>query len=883
MGYSPTSKAYRILDPQSGRVGVATSVVFDETVMPFVVAGRKMADSLDKFSFPTMLPNCSPPVVCADDPGDTPATVGDGAPSAVNCDSTPAPEVPAPEVSAVDDIAMLPTLEPPVIESDTVVAADTVSPASVLDGVHTTAPGEFRRSARIRDLTHATTNTLVPTAPSLPVVSPSTPPVVASPGQSWAVQSIVGYQLRRERDEYGTPAAHLTDHYKVRWVGDWDDTWESAACLSGAQETVDAYNASHMRGMRTARARAEAIERGDVVTDPVSCTSVDEQKHDGVHLQVKSLVAACTSSAVLPDDTLDLDDVISQLPPFACSAVALSAISRRLDRGVDSHTLSRIRRRLDIIALAMTAAPAPLVGCPPNVGVALAHAGWRKSVELEMSSFKRFGVWTLVPPPPRCNAVSCKWVFKEKFDSSGAVCRLKSRLTARGFTQRRGDDFSETWAPTCRQRTLRLLLAEASNISHVTTAQWDCTSAFLHADIDKEVYMQQPPGFVDKDRPDWVCRLNKSIYGLRQSGMLFFRKVRSTMLRLGATQSVVDPCLFVIRRGEKFVKLLWHVDDACVVSTSPELYNEVFTAMQSEYEIRQDPLEHFLGVVIRHRRDGAFELSQAPYLDTLVEKLGIPLRPATSPAAAGSKAKLSKLMEPATEEERSRMEGVPYRAAVGALLWMARATRPEISQAVGQVAKYMANPGPMHWEAVKRIFGYLLRVRNTPFLIKTDGTLRLEAFSDSDWAGCKDTAQSTTGLMIFVGGTLVAWRSKAQRNWAQSATEAEFVASLAASNECCWWRNILSEMWHESFEPNSPTIIWVDNDGAIMQSQHSCAFDASKHYMLAYYALRQRTEESVTVLRSIMTDFNYADLLTKALQPGHFRSLASEALGVDLR
>ena len=137
--------------------------------------------------------------------------------------------------------------------------------------------------------------------------------------------------------------------------------------------------------------------------------------------------------------------------------------------------------------------------------------------------------------------------------------------------------------------------------------------------------------------------------------------------------------------------------------------------------------------------------------------------------------------------------------------------------------------------------------------------------------------------MIFVGGTLVAWRSKAQRNWAQSATEAEFVAALAASNECCWWRNILSEMWHESFEPNSPTIIWVDNDGAIMQSQHSCALDASKHYMLAYYALRQRTEESVTVLRSIMTDFNYADLLTKALQPGHFRSLASEALGVDLR
>ena len=158
------------------------------------------------------------------------------------------------------------------------------------------------------------------------------------------------------------------------------------------------------------------------------------------------------------------------------------------------------------------------------------------------------------------------------------------------------------------------------------------------------------------------------IIGLRQSGMLFFRKVRATMLRLGAKQSVVDPCLFVIRRGGGFVKLLWHVDDACVVSTSPELYDEVFAAMQGEYEIRQDPLEHFLGVVIKRRRDGAIELSQASYLDALVEKLGVPLRPATSPAAAGSKTKLTKCMEPSTDEERRRMEGVPYRVAVGALL-----------------------------------------------------------------------------------------------------------------------------------------------------------------------------------------------------------------------
>ena len=668
---------------------------------------------------------------------------------------------------------------------------------------------------------------------------------------------------------------------------------------SGAQETVDAYRSSHKRSMRTAWANARAKLGGGGLS-PAShdaadgAGSVDEGKHDdplcddtpaddGTQLRVSAMIAALPRLAV--ESAASVDDAVSQFPQYASEAVALSAISRRIEAGVDEPTMVRIKRRIDLIALAMKATPPAVFsgGIPPDVHAAATHEGWMESMQLEMSSFERFGVWTLVPPPPQCNVVSCKWVFKQKFDVDGSVARLKSRLTARGFTQRRGNDFSETWAPTCRQRTLRLLLAEASNLDYCKTGQWDCTSAFLHADIDKEIYMRQPPGFVDKDHPGWVCRLNKSIYGLRQSGMLFFRKVRATMLRLGATQSVVDPCLFVIRRGNEFVKLLWHVDDACVVSTSLRLYDEVFAAMQAEYEIREDPLEHFLGVVIRQRSDGGFELSQAPYLDALVEKLGISSRTATSPALAGSKSKLSKAMEPSTEEERKRMADLPYREAVGALLWMARATRPEISQAVGQVAKYMANPGFAHWTAVKRIFGYLVRVRDVPFLIKADGLLHLEAYSDSDWAGCKDTAQSTTGLMVYVGGTLVAWKSKAQRSWAQSATEAEFVAALAASNECCWWRNLLSEMWPGSLDSSVPTTVWVDNDGAIMQSQHSCAFDASKHYKLSYYALRHRSDEGVTVLKSIRTDFNFADLLTKALQPGHFQSLGSDALRVDLR
>jgi hypothetical protein len=355
------------------------------------------------------------------------------------------------------------------------------------------------------------------------------------------------------------------------------------------------------------------------------------------------------------------------------------------------------------------------------------------------------------------------------------------------------------------------------------------------------------------------------------------------MLSLGAVQSVVDPCLFVIWRSNKFIKFLWHVDDAAVFSNSQSLYDDVFKSVQEVFDISKDPLEHFLGIVINHRDDGAFELSQAPYLDTLLERIGLASTgTANSPEASGRKGKLTRAMSPQTPADQAIMDAIPYREVVGALLWLTRATRPEIAHSVGQVSKFLHNPGWGHWCAVKRICLYLKRVRGVPFVIKGDGTLIIEAYSDSDWAGCPDTAISTTGFLVYVGSALVAWRSKEQKTWAQSATEAEYVAALAASNEVVWLRNILGEMWLEGGEESiEPVIIWVDNEGAVQQSDHACAFNASKHYTLAMMVLRQRCQNGVCVLRSILTNFNLSDILTKALQPTHFKQMASDALQVS--
>jgi hypothetical protein len=520
---------------------------------------------------------------------------------------------------------------------------------------------------------------------------------------------------------------------------------------------------------------------------------------------------------------------------------------------------------------------------PTSVASAKLSTAWTASMMEELEYMERFGVWKLVPPPAGANIIGCKWIFRTKFDKCGLPSRLKSRLTAKGFTQRKGVDYLETWAPTCRHRSFRMMLAEASTIptERLVTSAWDTTAAFLHADMDHVAYMQQPPGFEDPDHPDHVCRLYKSIYGLKSSSRLFYLMLRDHLVgpKIKAQQSETDHCVFVVRGpGDQFMKLALWVDDIAVVSNSQELYDKVFAELVKHFAFRAEPLEHFLGFVIDRRADGSFTLSQWPYIKELITKLGFDSLPtAESPEAPGASNKLRKSMCPTTAAETEAMADVPYRTATGALFWIARSSRPDIYHAVSMVAKFSSNPGVLHWKAVARIFAYLKRTLRTPLVLSAHGGLHVEAYSDSDFAGDPDTAKSTTGFLVRAGSAAVAFGTRTQTSWAQNVTEAEYLAALRTSNEVVWWRNITSDVWPEVSD--AATEIWVDNEGAIMQSQHPTNFDASKHYTIASNVLRQRTTDKIVVLKSIRTDFNIADIFTKVLSTMRFKHLASALLG----
>ena len=247
-------------------------------------------------------------------------------------------------------------------------------------------------------------------------------------------------------------------------------------------------------------------------------------------------------------------------------------------------------------------------------------------------------------------------------------------------------------------RCFRMLMAEASADKRAQTRQWDVTCAFLHADVDVSMYMSQAPLYEIPGGAGQrlVCRLLKAIYGCKQASRLFHPAVREKLLELGVVQASADECLFIFRDGDDWMRVLYHVDDFAVTFTSEALYARVFAGMVDRFKITDyggRPITKFLGVCVERDDLGHIRLHQGPYIDELLDRLGLTnALPASSPLRPGSKERLRAV--PMSPAEKEFMSTVPYREAVGALFCLARCTRFDISHAASQVAVFMENPAP---------------------------------------------------------------------------------------------------------------------------------------------------------------------------------------------
>ena len=497
---------------------------------------------------------------------------------------------------------------------------------------------------------------------------------------------------------------------------------------------------------------------------------------------------------------------------------------------------------------------------------------WCEAMQEEINALKANKTWELTELPQGRRAIRCRWIFKRKEDSNGNTTRFKARLVACGYTQLAGVDYNDTFSPTASFKTVRLLFALAAQLK-LHLHQDDVQSAFLHAKLDEELYMEQPVGFVVPGQERRVCRLYRGIYGLKQASRAWYLDINATLLKLGFKKSLNDPCLYVLRVGNSVVFAAVFVDDIIKATNDHELLRMVEGVLDSKYKMTHlgQPIWCLQMRVSYDYERGVLKLDQELLANKVLKRFRMhDCKPASTPEAVGG------LLDADNDSALKDMELVPYKSAVGALLYLAQTTRPDLAHAAGVVSRYAANPQPEHWRAVKRILRYLAGTRDHGITYtRTVGEPLLHGFADADWAGDLRQRRSTTGFVFYVAGGPVSWRSKLQQTVALSTTEAEYLAAGDATREALWLRSMLNEL---GLRQAQATIIYEDNQSCIALTLNPGQHQRTKHIDVRHHFIQSHVEEGSILLTYLCTEDMVADLLTKALATPRFNKLKARLL-----
>jgi len=490
---------------------------------------------------------------------------------------------------------------------------------------------------------------------------------------------------------------------------------------------------------------------------------------------------------------------------------------------------------------------------PGDSRAALADANWRAAMTEEFKALVDNGTWRLVPRPPRANVITGKWVFKHKYHADGSLARHKARWVVRGFSQRYGIDYDETFSPVVKPATIRAVLSIAASRSW-PIHQLDVKNAFLHGHLHETVYCQQPPGFVDPAAPDHVCLLQKSLYGLKQAPRAWYQRFSSFVQQAGFTASTSDTSLFVYKEGADIAYLLLYVDDIILTASSTRLLRHFTELLHSEFAMTDlGDLHHFLGISVTRSSDGLF-LSQRQYAVDLLQRAGMAeCHPTATPV--DTRAKLS------ATDGAPVADATAYRSLAGALQYLTL-TRPDLAYAVQQVCLFMHDPREPHLAMLKRVLRYVKGTLSTGLHIGTGSITSLTAYSDADWAGCPDSRRSTSGYCVFLGDNLVSWSSKRQTTVSRSSAEAEYRAVAHAVAETCWLRQLLQEL-HAPI--SSATIVYCDNVSAVYMTANPVHHRRTKHIEIDIHFVCEKVALGQVRVLHVPSSHQFADIMTKGL------------------
>ncbi|GKA32194.1 retrovirus-related pol polyprotein from transposon TNT 1-94 [Tanacetum coccineum] len=426
--------------------------------------------------------------------------------------------------------------------------------------------------------------------------------------------------------------------------------------------------------------------------------------------------------------------------------------------------------------------------------------------------------------------IALKWIYKVKLDEYDDVLKNKARLVAKGYRQEEGIDFEELFAPVARIEAIRIFIANAAT-KNMIIYQMDVKTAFLNGDLQEEVFVSQPEGFEDQENPTHVYRLKKALYGLKQAPRAWYDTLSKFLLANNFFKGAVDPTLFT-RKSGKHILLM---------------------SMMGQ-------MSFFLGLQVSQSPRGIF-INQAKYALETLKKYGMDLSdPVDTPMV--DRLKLDEdLMGIPVDQTR-------FRGMVGSLMYLT-ASRPDLVFAVCMCARYQAKPTKKHFEAIKRVFRYLKGTINMGLWYPKDNAMSLTAYADADHAGCQDSRRSTSGSAQFLGDRLVSWSSKKQRSTAISTTEAEYIAMSGCCAQILWMRSQLKDY---GFDFNKIPL-YCDNKSAIALCCNNVQHSRSKHIDIRHHFIREQVENRVVELYFVETNYQLADILTKALPRERFEFL----------